>query len=133
MVKFEIKTGKKNDMPRILKLVFMNYTETETQLYFMIKAKEDAKKLCTSVNSFFSNVMLRIELKYPKLFKNLDKLRFRVGQFNQNVILLVNLGGSELTYEIMKALEQINELLRYPEPQLKIKMSSNLDFKYCID
>lgn len=133
VIKFEVKTGKKNTIPRMLKLVFMNYKETETQLYFTMRAKEDASKLQSTMNNFFSNLMLSIELKYPQVFSNISDLRFKVGQFNDKVILLVNLGGSELTYEIMKALEEINELLRQPAPQLSIKMRSNLDLKYCIE
>jgi hypothetical protein len=72
-------------------------------------------------------------LKYPLVYENLKDFRFKVGQCNEKVVVLVNLGGSELTYEIMKMLEEINELLRVPEPQLGITIRSNLDLKYCVD
>ena len=117
----------------MLKLVFMNYKETETQIYFTMRAKNDASQLQKSFNNFFSNMMLSIQFKYPTIFENISDLRFRVGQFNGKVVVLVNLGGSELTYEIMQALEKVNELLRTPSPQLSIQMRSNLDLKYCID
>lgn len=67
----------------------------------MIKGKSEPKRFQSLLNDFFSNFLLMVEMRYPELFKSLDELRFRVGLYKDKVIVLINLGGAELTLDLV--------------------------------
>lgn len=93
---FEIRTGKKNAIPGLLKYAFPFYEASENCVYLTIKSS-NARLLCKSINAFVSGMMLLLEEKNPEMVKTcFDMLQINASQVNDKVLVLIKPKNSQL-------------------------------------
>lgn len=129
IVKFEVQSGKKNTLAKVLKLAFMNYNEENPYIFISLKAKVDGKALLSSVNKFLTNTMLFIELMSKDSYdKHLTQINYKVTQINNRVIVILDL-GNDITRDFKEGFDFMFKIFSHVEPNLLFKFKSFVDIK----
>lgn len=127
-LRLEMRTGIKSVLADSLKYSFPDFEPTKLHVVFTIRSTQPVK-LRKSIDSFISTVMLTLEEKMDEASYKLliEQVRIRVGQLNDKVIILEELGSSMMTKSFEENFNKLLLQFRDAELNLSARLQTNGD------